>query len=184
MLINATRLTSGAQVLLIDEFFPRDLNDALLQLVDAFAVDNPAWRNPPEFNGRPRYVYAGTAPVVDQLKQYLTSEELNKELEAHTGRPVRLIDLQIWVDLPGFGRLTPHVEAWGDYLSQIYITRQHDPDNGTTIYTDQRRILYQLPYRNNFGWFFDQCQLVWHGRKSDVAAGLTRASVMIWYNAA
>lgn len=171
-------------MLLIDEFFPKPLNEALLQLVDAFTTDTADWRNPPEFNGRPRYVYAGTDPVQDQLRQYLTSAEVTEQLSAHTGQAVHLIDLQIWIDLPGFGRLTPHVEAWGDYLSQIYITRQQDPDGGTTIYTDSRRILYQLPYRNNFGWFFDQCQLVWHGRKSDVAPGLRRATVMIWYNRA
>ena len=127
-------------------------------------------------------MYNGQDPVYAELHAFLESNDFMSELETHINTRPKLVDYKIWVDLAGFGRLDPHVEAWGDYLGQIYIGRQDHPYNGTTIYDDSKKILFQMPYRQNYGWIFDQCQKVWHGRKHDIPEGLIRASVMLWYN--
>jgi hypothetical protein len=93
-----------------------------------------------------------------------------------------LTEITFFRDAPGTPPLEPHREQAGAWLSQVYIAAQDHPTNGTTIYTDQKQVLLQLPYRNNTGWLFDTGRTVMHGREHAVPEDLERFSLMIWYD--
>lgn len=179
MLVNTVTLASGDPVFLIDEFFPAEPMTALHAIGDAFTRDNTAWTQPEGFN-HSRWVYecgnTEFAPVAD----HVASTDLTDQLGALAGYPLRHSNTAMWVDFTGIGQLRPHRETATGFLAQIFVTRQTDNLNGTTFYNDGRQVLFQLPYRNNFGWLFEGDRVL-HGRQADVTPGLNRFSVMMWY---
>jgi hypothetical protein len=89
--------------------------------------------------------------------------------------------MKLYADLSGLGPLTEHVELAGEYVAQIYFTRTPYPYHGTSVHNQKKELLFTLPYRNNFGWFFDKGTTVMHSRLQDVLPGLNRFSLMLWY---
>ena len=95
------------------------------------------------------------------------------------GKTINYGNLLLWIDLPGFGTLTPHVDGDDSGLMQAYITSTPHPYAGTTMYAEDDKILFQLPYRDNFGWLFQPANKVLHGREHSVPEGISRFSIMI-----
>jgi hypothetical protein len=178
MLVNEINLANGKQLFLLDKFFPPAQLAQLEQLCDAFTPDSESWTQ--SFSNS-RWVYNGTDTVYQQVVEYLSSTELTTQLSQLVGRDVHLSNHTLWLDVPGFGSLKPHRETGGEFLAQVFITKQFDNYNGTTFYTDDKNVLFQMPYRNNFAWLFEGTQVL-HGRQFDVAPGLKRFSIMMWYN--
>ena len=180
MFINTVNLVNGSKVLLLDQVFDIDLLSQLHALCDSFHLDNPDWQAPVWTTYR--YVYQGSAPVYQALRQYLGSDAVITKITQAINKPrVIFSNITLWIDLPGTGPLAPHVEGDDSYLAQIYITKTPHSYTGTTIYQDNQQVLFQLPYRDNFGWFFDRATQVMHGREHDVPDGISRFSIMAWY---
>lgn len=179
MLVNTVTLASGDPVFLIDEFFTAETLTALHAICDAFALDNPAWTQPEGFN-HCRWVYDCASTEFAAVSDYIASTELTDQLASLVGHDLALSNTAMWVDFTGLGQLRPHRETAGGFLVQVFVTRQTDNLNGTTFYNDKRQVLFQLPYRNNLGWLFEGDRVL-HGRQADVAPGLSRFSVMMWY---
>lgn len=177
MEITSVKVPNGNSVYLFDNYFPADLLEKLTTVCNSFSPDSSEWQSVDWTTNR--YVFKNFEYFNQILHNFF------ENTFAQTMLPVLNHKLQyesssLWVDLPGLGKLQPHVEGpgGGTYLMQIYLTGQPHPFNGTTIYTDNKQILFQLPYRNNFGWLFDQATGIMHGRHSDVATDLKRFSLM------
>lgn len=182
MISTTVTMPSGARVFLIDKFFETELLNKVHQLFDNFNTQQDQWANPLWTSNR--FVYQGNDEKFLELKNYIQSKTFISQLELLLGNDTKIcnIGLDLWIDLPGLGPLSPHFENEGSiYISQIYISDRDYPSNGTTIYTDDKQLLFQLPFRDNFGWFFDKGYTVMHGRINDVEPN-NRCSVMLWYH--
>ena len=174
--ITQIKLSNNNCVYLFNDLYPDDILNKLSTICNNFNTESADW-TPAEWTTN-RYIFKNFKYFNSLLYEFY-------ETFAHTmlpslGHKLRYESSSLWVDLPGLGKLQPHVEGLGGgtYLMQIYLTDKNEPFNGTTIYTDDKEILFQLPYRNNFGWLFDQATGVMHGRHSDVSPNLKRFSIM------
>ena len=146
---------------------------------DTFVAGDTDWVQPWE---SPRAVYQGSHSSFQKLKDYFNSPEVIQQFRQHLpDRKPAPSEFKIWVDRTGFGPLVPHKEVNDAFIAQVFVTREEHSYTGTTIYNDNKEILFQLPYRNNCGWFFDNGITVMHGRAHDVPAGINRYAIMIWY---
>jgi hypothetical protein len=181
--MNLTRVTleNAATVLILENVLTQDLLEQAHALCESFSEENPDWVpfTPERLD---RYSYQGNHPIFNALKEYFGSKELIDQLNtAVTGERLELSMFKIWVDLPKFGPLVPHVESSDAYIAQIFVTHKEHSYTGTTIYNNDKEILFQLPYRNNCGWFFNNGSNVMHGREHGVPWGIQRFVLMIWY---
>jgi hypothetical protein len=115
-----------------------------------------------------------------ELAEYFNSAEFKKPLEDHLGVDLQLTEGSIWADLAGFGPLGAHKEGGGSYMMQVYLTDTPHDYSGTTIYNEAGEVLVQLPYRDNFAWFFHGMKIM-HGRRHDVPEGIKRFTLQVWY---
>lgn len=177
--VTRIELPTKDSVFLLDNFFAGEQLIQINSIVASYTQAPEQWQQPEAMQYR--RVHTGESQEYRQLEQYLRSAEQCDQIAELTDCPVWLSNMTVWIDLPGTGPLLPHRETAGEFLVQVFIGPQTDNTNGTTFYADPRRVLVQLPYRYNFGWLFEG-QKVLHGRQFGVAAGLTRAVVMMWYN--
>jgi hypothetical protein len=185
MIVNTVNIATGSKVFLIEEFLPSEVHSNIKTLFNEFAKDSADWKIPEWAQGRPRYVYQGQSEKYNALKNFVISSSLLTQLEHLLGIKVQNTGIDLWVDFAGFGTLAPHYENEGSiYLSQIYISDKEYPFVGTTIYNDNKEILFQLPFRDNYGWLFDKGYTVMHGREHDIPDSLARCSIMLWFDKA
>ena len=169
---------NGNSVYLLDNYFPEDILSSLTDICNGFSESSEQWERT-EWTDK-RYIFKNISqfnPILDNFIKTVFAPRMMQALH-HT---LTYESSTLWVDLPGLGKLQPHKEGpgGGTYLMQVYLTNKSEPFNGTTIYTDDKQVLFQLPYRNNFGWLLDQATGVMHGRHSDVSPNLKRFSIMI-----
>jgi len=178
--ITAIKVPNGNHVYLLDNCYPQELLKELTDICDKFSPDSADWVAA-EWTNR-HYVFKNFEYFNSLLRNF--HETLRDSMSLMLNHNLTVESSSLFVDLPGLGKLEPHVEglAGGTYLMQIYLTSKIEPFNGTTIYTDDKQVLFQLPYRNNFGWLFDRATGVMHGRHSDVASNLKRFSIMTRFN--
>jgi hypothetical protein len=182
--MNVTRvnLAPNANVLLIEDFFNDALLEDIQQYFDAWQNNPEEWVSPTESHRGVRWRCTGNDPVYQRIRDYFASDVIVEQLNRYLpGKKIYLSNFNIWLDRKGMGPMRPHVERADGWLAQIFVTRVEHPYTGTTIYSADNKILIQLPYRNNFGWFFDQGSTVNHGREHDVPEGIDRFIVMAWY---
>jgi hypothetical protein len=182
MNVSRVNLAPNANVLLIEDFF----NDVLLEDIQQYFDDwqnNPEeWEEPTELHRGVRWRCMGNNPVYQRIRDYFASDAIVEQLNCYLpGKKIYLSNFNIWLDRKGMGPMRPHVEQADGWLAQIFVTRVEHPYTGTTIYSADNKILIQLPYRNNFGWFFDRGSTVTHGREHDVPEGIDRFIIMAWY---
>ena len=178
--VTAVTLATQERVFLLDKFFPGEVLCNLHTICKGFTKESPHWTQPKGFN-HSRWEYLGTEPEWIPVKEYLGSAELIDSLSQLVGKPVHLSNTGLWVIFNGVPKLRPHVEGAGEYVSQVFVTPATHDLHGTTFYTAEKNILFQLPYRDNSGWLFHG-QRVLHGRAVDVPEGVARYSIMMWYN--
>jgi hypothetical protein len=183
MIVTRVAFPNKANVLLLEEVLPgplvADLHDDIL---DRFEPGHANWIDTDLSRQRTRYQYDGSHATYKRLEEYMSSPAMLSRLQGE----IQSVDLcysymRLLVDLPGYGPLKEHVELAGEHVAQIYFTRTPDPYHGTSIHNQQKELLFTLPYRNNFGWFFDVGTTVMHSRLQDVLPGLNRFSLMLWY---
>ena len=180
MEITSIEIPNGNTVYLFENFYPSDVLSELTKICQGFSTESADWQAAEWTNKRYNFNH------LDYLNQLLSEfyQEFCYSMESKLKYKMIFEEVLMWIDLPGLGKLQPHVEgpAGGTYLMQIYLTDRVEPFNGTTIYNDKKEILFQLPFRNNFGWMFDQATGVMHGRHSDVSPNLKRFNIMTRFN--
>lgn len=181
MLVNTLTTETGANVFLLDQVFQQPWLDRLHALCNTAELGTDPWPLAAHFNGRPRYLHNETGQDWAELVAYFSSAEFLAHFEQLVGHSLEHSVSSIWADQRGFGPLGPHKEQGGAYMMQIYLTDQPHDWTGTTIYNEAGQVLVQMPYRDNFGWFFHGMQVM-HGRHHDVPDGLTRFTLQIWFS--
>lgn len=183
MNVNKVELATGQNIFLIDEFFDADILVKIHKLFDTFSKDSPNWLpDPPNDPIHVRYRYDGPDPVIIELETILQSTEFLNKVRELVKRDINFIVLKFWVDTKML--LDPHLEPpnGNRALAQIYITNTTVPFLGTTIYQNDKKLLFQLPYRDNFGWFFEKSDLVMHGKIFETPPGFCRCSIQIMFD--
>ena len=182
MIVNTVQISTGAKVYLIDEFLTTDILAKVKTLFGEFGT-NDSWKIPDWTQGRPRYVYTGQSKEYTEFCEYIKSTEVLGRLGQILNTDVQNTGIDFWIDFAGFGTLAPHYENEGSiYLTQIYVSDKEYPFIGTTIYNENQQILFQLPFRDNYGWLFDKGYTVMHGRAHDIPDNLARCSIMLWFD--
>ena len=181
MLVNTLTVETGEKVFLLDQVFDQHWLGRLHALCDCAVLGTDPWPLATHFSGRPRYLYNETGDDWGELVSYFSGPEFLCAFEQLVGHPLKYSVASIWADQRGFGALNPHKEYGGKYIMQVYITDTPHDWTGTTIYNEQQQVLAQLPYRDNFGWFFHGMRVM-HGRQHDVPEDMTRFTLQIWFN--
>jgi hypothetical protein len=177
-------LTNGAHVYILENVLDAAALAHAHSLASTFSRDNPLWHRAGTADAYPRWEYNVEDPSFAPVRQAVdrgTHLAYWQERLAPPGRELYCSNISFFVDLPGSPGLQPHVEGVDSWLAQVYIARQSHTYNGTTVYNDNKQVLFQLPYRDNMGWLFDTAGRVMHGRAHGVPEGLDRFSIMIWY---
>jgi len=178
--INSLTLATGNRVLLLEDFFDYKMLEKILELCDKSETDDTDWCY--EEWTQLRKIYKGADETYKTLLAALADPEFLQPIEDHLGFKMVFSNASLWADYPGFGPLLPHVEQHGQGQAQIYLTRKEHPTNGASVMNMDKQLLFTLPYRNNYGWYFDQCTKVMHSRDYDVPPGIVRYSLIFWYN--
>ena len=185
MNVTTIELENNSRVFILDHFFENDLVLELYKLFDTVSFDASAWPESELFKHYSgRLVYAGKSSVLDKIRSYANTSIVQNKLRDLLGHNIKLSSLDLWVDQPGY-TISPHYDpTFFEYAVQIYIT--NNPEYtvgvpfGTTIFQDQKnQVLLQLPYRTNFGYFFENPQKTYHGLVGTVPAGMQRNSVYL-----
>ena len=179
MKINSVVLADKQTVLLLEDFFEADFLEKLTRLFEQHTI-SPDWIDA-EWTSR-RKIYSGNDPVYLELLEVLASPKILTPIEQTLGKKIKFDSVKLWSDYPGFGPLQAHQEGSGQGQAQIYITRKEHATNGVSVLNNDKQMLFTLPYRNNYGWYFDECTKVMHSREFDVPAGAVRYSLIFWYN--
>lgn len=156
---------------------------AILGVFETFDPASTAWVGDPADDPiHVRYRYDADNPLVQQVEDYLRSAAILEPLSQALGKQLEFVLAKFWVDTKMF--LVPHKEQPIGNISaaQIYITDQTYPSLGTVINQDDRQILFQLPYRNNFGYLFDRVEAVMHSKTTETPAGFNRRSMQIFFS--
>lgn len=181
MLVNKLELETGEKVFLLDGVLDSTWLGRVHTLCNKAQLGNPPWPLAEHFGGRPRYLHDESGSEWAELLAYFSSKEFISPFEQLVAHPLTFSVASIWADQRGFGSLGPHKEQGGAYMMQIYITDKAHDWSGTTIYNEQGQVLVQMPYRDNFGWFFHGMKIM-HGRHHDVPEDLTRFTLQIWFS--
>jgi hypothetical protein len=183
--ITTVELENKTRIFILDQFFERELVRDLYELFDTVTTDVAAWSDSDVFKHHAgRLVYTGASPVLDKIRTAANDVGLRGKLSELLGHDIKFLSLDLWVDQPGY-TIAPHYDpAFFEHAVQIYITNNPDyyagPPLGTTIFQQQQqRVLFQLPYRTNFGYFFESPQQVYHGLAGSVPEGMQRNSVYL-----
>lgn len=179
MLVNTLTTETGEKAFVIDQVFDDARLNQLHGLCKAASLGQDPWPLAEQFGGRPRYLYNETDAEWATLRQYFASSEFLAPFEQLVQHSLEYSTASIWADQTGFGSLGPHKEQGGGYMLQVYLTDTPHDWSGTTIYNEAGQVLVQLPYRDNFGWFFHGMQVM-HGRHHDVPQDLKRFTLQIW----
>lgn len=184
MIINSLYTETGSEVVLMDQVFAPDRLSRLHEICQRFSPGCEQWPRPDwcVTHSKPRYLFDQQGEEWAEMCSFFDSDQFKQPLSDHLRKKLELSVVSMWADLTGFGSLGPHKEQGGSYMMQVYLTKQDHDYAGTTIYNEKGQILVQLPYRDNFGWFFHGMKVM-HGRHHDVPEHLTRFTLQIWFNA-
>lgn len=183
MLVNAITVETGKRLWLLDQVLPEPWLAHVHNMCSQFEPGCAAWPQPDwcrDSGNRPRYIFNNQGDDWHRLQSFLRSQEFLQPLESLVEHELEVTTATMWADYRGFGALKPHKEQGGAYMMQIYIAKQEHDWSGTTIYNEQGQVLIQLPYRNNFAWFFHG-QEIMHGRHHDVPENICRFTLQVWF---
>lgn len=181
MQLHQLTLANGYQMCIVEQFFSDSVLNDIYKLFDTFEIDSTKWDT--SHPGK-RYRYNAWSPEWSNLTDYITSPQIVEQFEKLKNTKLINTKIDLWVDLPGFD-LPPHTEGMEKTcMVQIYITDQEFPYLGTTIFNNDYGRLFQLPFKNNFGYCFNKSDPILHGRMEEIPANFKRKSIMIWYDEA
>jgi hypothetical protein len=180
MQVNTLNLANSYNVFLLENVFPAEVMQGLHTLCDQVNDEIVGWKNPNWTSLRKQY--SGSDPRYIAVRDYLSSKDFTQQLEDSMKVKMVFVDAHVWIDYPGMGPLAAHCEQTGQGQGQIYISKTQHDTNGTAIMNDDKELLFTMPFRDNYGWYFDDCQKVMHSRPYDVVPNTTRASIIFWHN--
>jgi hypothetical protein len=186
MNITKVELEDNTRIFILDKFFDSQLVRELNALFNTVTTAPENWPSPEIFKHYAgRQIYAGTSPILDKIRAAANSDPIRSQLSELLGHNIKLLSLDLWVDSPGY-TIHPHVDpAFFAHAVQIYITDNTTAEYrigmpfGTTVYHPDHRVLFQLPYRTNSGYFFENPQQTCHGLNGQVPEGMQRNSVYL-----
>lgn len=180
MKITVCTLVSNYKILLLEDIFPQELLRDFINLCHTSEDSNNDW-SIADYNSK-RKIYTGNSCTYQSVIDYLSSNKFMQPIEKTISKSMSLVDdILLWADYPGFGKLKPHVEKNGQGQGQLFITTKEHDTNGTTIMNNNKEILFTLPYRNNFGWYMEDCKQIMHSRHFDTPRDYIRYSLIFWH---
>ena len=182
MNLHTVELATGQKMFLIDQFLSQPILEKVFSIFDSFSVDSEYWvPDPPNDPDHIRYRYDGSNPYVNEVEQYLSSPAIIDTLSVALNKQIRFSVLKFWVDKKML--LSAHKEQpnGGLSMAQIYITKKEYPYLGTTMFQDNKKLLFQLPYRNNFGYMWEKSDKVMHGKIFETPEDFNRCSLIIFF---
>ena len=181
MKITVCTLVSNYKILLLEDVFPQGLLEDFTKLCHSSEDLDNDW-SIADYNDK-RKIYTGNSDTYQLAIDYLSSNQFMQPIENTIVKSMSLVDsFSLWADYPGFGKLKPHVEKTGQGQGQLFITTKEHPTNGTTIMNNNKEILFTMPYRNNFGWYMEDCTQIMHSRQFDTPPNYVRYSLIFWHN--
>ena len=175
-------MTDQGRVFLFDQFFETALADRLLTF---FKTSND-WQVREEYSHWPgRLVYGGQDQVLEEIKRYAQRPDVLKTLSQLSEYELTLYGVDLWKDQQGY-KIDPHQDFMGtDRFChvQIYMSDHIDHGMGTAFYSDSnlKSAAFQIPYKNNSGYFMVTGQQVWHGLPT-INRQVNRYSLQIRYS--
>ena len=180
MNLNVFTLASNYNVLILEEVFPKEFLNEIIALCNTSEDAVNDWQSP-DYSSK-RKIYKGNSTAYQEVTDYLSSNQFIEPIEQVISKSMTFVEMALWADYPGFGTLLPHAEKSGQGQGQIFITKKEHSTNGTTIMNNNKKILFTMPYRNNFGWYMDDCTQIMHSRQFDTPPGYVRYSLIFWHN--
>lgn len=187
MKLNTVTLASGSRFFIIQDFFEPAQYTSIAALFDQYHTDHPDWFADPRYSHayRGRMVYRGNSHVVAELQQLAADPATVRWVSDAVGQALEYLNLDLWLDLPGY-RITPHYDTPSfEYAVQIYVP---DPNHffemlGTCVYTDSEwhDPLFEIHYRPNRGYLIDRTHTVRHGLNHAIPDQFRRQSVYLRY---
>jgi hypothetical protein len=185
MKLNTVTLASGHRFFILEDFFEPAQYTDLVELFDQYTANHPDWWPDPRYSHtyQGRMVYRGSSTAHTQLQQLACSPDTVGWVSHLVGHDLEYVDLDLWLDLPGY-RVTPHCDtASFEYAVQLYIP---NPNHffemlGTCVYTDTGLPLFEIHYRPNRGYVIDRTDSVYHGVNHSIPEQYRRQSVYLRY---
>lgn len=182
MNIDATvNFENGSRLFMLNDFFNKELDSELFKLFVNFQT-NPDWQDLDSFShNKGRLVYCGTDPVLDKVNA--VGQQHETELSSLLDKTIKFEGVNLWVDSPGY-KISPHYDTpHFDHAVQIYMT---DPTRqfemmGTAFYANDKRYLFEIPYRRNSGYFIDATHNIMHGLHHHIPPEYYRYSAYLRY---
>jgi hypothetical protein len=187
MQVNTVNLATGNRFFIIEDFFEPEQYNSIVELFDQYTVENPDWFEDPRYSHtyQGRMVYRGESATLTNLQELAGSPETVRCVSETVGQDLEYLNLDLWLDLPGY-KITPHYDTPSfEYAVQIYVP---NPTHffemlGTCVYTDTapRDPLFEIHYRPNRGYLIDKTHTVKHGVNHAIPAEFCRQSVYLRY---
>ena len=150
------------EVALVDNVFPDDLVVEIL----SFFKDESQWQDTQKFDHyKGRLTSPGDPELFEKILQHANSPAMLDPVEEFLKAPQHSDNVEFWKDLPGY-LITPHLDFVGDdpYCHvQVYFGEQTVPVAGTLFHTPDQQPLFNLTYRNNYGYLLNRGDTIWHG---------------------
>jgi len=187
MRLNTVTLASGSRFFIVEDFFEPAVYTSTVELFDQYRTEHPDWFADPRYSHAyaGRMVYRGNSAVLEQLQQLASSAEIVSWVSDTVGHELEYLNLDLWLDLPGY-RIAPHYDMPGfEYAVQIYVPSPNHYFEmlGTCVYTDHevREPLFEIHYRPNRGYLIDRTDTVKHGLNHAIPVQFRRQSVYLRY---
>jgi hypothetical protein len=187
MNLTTVNLATGHRFFIIEDFFEPKQYQSIVQLFEQYTAENPDWFEDPRYSHahQGRMVYCGKSTTLTQLQELAASPDVVTWVSQTVGQDLRYLDLDLWLDLPGY-QVTPHYDTPSfEYAVQIYVP---NPNHffemlGTCVYIDTavRSPLFEIHYRPNRGYLIDRTDSVRHGVHHTIPAEFRRQSVYLRY---
>ena len=184
MNIITVTLPDNNKVFLIDDFFPKQLADNILNFFKQWHEDTGNWQSLPEFSHYlGRLSYTNNHGIVDQVRNYASSDEVVSQLVDLIGPVDSNPGVHFWVDTENY-QINPHYDSMPTnskfYGLQIFFSSGIDYTLGTHFYLD-RRVMFNLPLRQNYAYLVDRGDKVLHGLPCAVPLNKNRYSIHLKY---
>jgi hypothetical protein len=187
MITTSITFPDSARAFLIDGFFNSDLANRARTLFDKVKTDKINWPDNDIFEprGNGRALYQGQSSVYDEIINFAGSIQTLEYLGNLIDKKICFAGASVWADFEGYDIMPHYDPPYFTHAAQIFISNRspqwNDSPMGTSLYQNQNKLWLQLPYRHNFGYFFENSNNLLHGLGVKVPAGVQRNSIHFKY---
>jgi hypothetical protein len=172
-------LIDQGSVALIENVFPASLVKEILE----FFNNSANWESTQTFEHyQGRMTTSGDPALTEKILAHANSPAVLSLVNSYLGAVQYSDNVEYWKDLPGY-LITPHLDFVGEdpYChAQIYFGDQIVPLAGTLFHNRDQQPLFNLTYRNNYGYLLNRGDTACHGLWP-VPAEVERFSIHLKY---